>query len=903
MKVDRVFSNRSPSMKVKGEIGEWKCAPLFDAGPIKDLSERLGISSEIASFLLRRSGGSIHSAQNLWAGKCDLPYVRGLPGIEQAIDRIGLAIDTNEHVLIYSDFDADGVTSAAILKEALERAGAHRVSVFLPSRFEDGYGFHAHLMREFAEAEVGLVITADCGIVASEACSEARKFGIDVIVTDHHKIGDSLPDALCIIDPWLPSWKGFELQDLSGAAVAYLLVWGLLEKRNLIDEIEPDWATDLLTLSIAGDGQPVTGLNRAWVKKGLTSIENSSRQGILALLLVSGLAELRTDLPQNCAVREPEQGLREYLLKILDEGTMGTTDLKQSLVLTDIDYERDVVFGLVPRINAAGRMGHPIDAFDLLCSNDIDRCLGLALELEGLNEERRKTESIVLEECFKELEKYEAYCAVPGDDTDLPLEGTGISENAALDQNYSRYSVFAHKPSWHEGIIGIAASRVRDAYKRPCALVGGDGPVFKGSVRGVSGFNVYESLSMCKDLLVSFGGHEGAAGFSIDEKSIPGFIEAFEQACEHGFQGVSMEQSVYLDGMLRIDEATGDFLNSCLHLEPFGRGNPVPVFGISDCKITGARLLGKSMNHLELLVDAGEPLRFIWFGAGERAVDVCFSGKCDVAFSPARNTYNGKQSVSLQVKDVRPARSLLGHRYDGISKYISGSFPTLVYTWSKDAASSIYVALSRAGLDPKLHLKGQCKSLAHDAAYVLKQRNGLVVSTYPWDLLNEGKSSGVELIVAHGPVSQVSREELVRLARLPHVRVVDTDEYVEDARRWMRCLFPGKEDMEKLWSAFVQKSLGGSIPVWSTNPIDLDNLGDFEELSFEQKLLLVRSCISIMIELGMLSYGCVDKVPVAVLHRPKGKVSLKRSVTYSCGLRIRDAGLCDLAEFPELGRV
>lgn len=896
MKVEGTSFARAPSINVKGEIGEWEIAQICADGPHKELSKDLGISAELAWLLLRRSGGSVSGAKDLWTGRYDFPCVRGLPGIGKGIDRIISAIDTNEGILIYSDFDADGVTSAVILKEALELAGACHISVYLPSRFEDGYGFHAHLMTEFAEAGIGLIITADCGIVASDACTEAKGLGIDVVITDHHKLGDVIPDAFSIVNPWLPSWKGFELDDLSGAGVAYLLAWGLLEKRNLVNEIETDWAMDLLTISIAGDGQPVTGLNRAWVKRGLKSIETSNRQGILSLLLISGLAKLRTDRELDFVPRTVEQGLREYVSQILDEGALNVRDLKPFLVSKDIDYERDVMFGLVPRINAAGRMGHPVHAFNLLCSSDVHTCLGLALELEELNEERRKKESIVVQECLGEIETHGAFSQVCGDDYDLPLDETNACGNMDVQRGYLRYSVTAHKPSWHEGIIGIAASRVRDAYRRPCALVGGDGPVFKGSVRGVEGFNVYESLSSCKDLLVSFGGHEGAAGFSIEGVNISKFVESFERACESGFCGVSMEQSMELDGMLPVEKLMGDFLHSCLRLEPFGRGNPVPLFGVEDCKIEGARLLGKNMSHLELLVDAGHVLRFIWFGAGERAVDVCFPGKLDVAFTPAKNTYNGQQTVSLQVRDVRPARSLFGSNYGGICKHISGSCPCVIYTWSKDAASSIYVALRRAGIDAKLHLKGQRRSLAHDAAHALKQRTGLVISTYPWDLLSEGDNLELDVVVAHLPISWPSREKLESLGRLPRVHVINADEYYfEDSSRWLQCRFPGKEDMERVWSAFLRMSEGGSIPVWKMNLLDLDNFEVFEKLAYDQRLLLVRSCISIMMELRMLSYACVDKVPTAVIQRPKGKVSLSESDTYSHGLKIRETGTDNLA--------
>ena len=879
MKSNNKGSARLPLLDVRG-AGKWQLPPTYEEEQVQDLARQLNIPVDVASILLRRSGGSLSGAKSLWTGECGYPDIWALPGVKEGLQRLEHAICRKEHVLVYSDFDADGVTSAVILKEALCAAGVRDVSVFLPSRFEDGYGFHAHLIPGFAENGVNLIITADCGIVACEACDKARQFGIDVIITDHHKLGNELPAAFCIIDPHLPSWRDFDLDDLSGAGVAYLLARGLLEKRRLLDNMEPDWATDLLTLSIAGDGQAVRGLNRVWIVKGLKSIQESSRPGILALLLVSGLARLKADSYLARLVPEIKEGIEYLPMDVFEDLHIDTDALRESLELSQLEYERDIMFGLVPRINAAGRMEHANWAFNLLCEENVARSIQIALQLEKANQERRKTESSMIEECFNQIKDKGDMCAVVGDDIDL-------SGEIDLPSCYPHYSVFAYQPLWHEGIIGIGASRLRDAYGRPCALVGGEGPIFKGSVRGIDGFNVYECLSMCEEFLVSYGGHEGAAGFTIEEGNIPSFAHAFEAACEETFLGVSMEQIIELDGIIGPQQLKGDFLDYCLRLEPFGKGNPVPTFAIEGSKIIGLRLLGKDMNHLELIADAGDPMRFMWFNAGERGLESCFAGKCDIAFTPSRNTYMGQDSISFFVKDMRPAWSLFGHNYSHIAQDISNGDRFIIYTWSKDAAFSLYVALMRAGIDCKLHLKGERKASAHDARDLLRSRPGVVISTCPWDLLRGDEDFEVNIIALHPPISHCSLKRLSDMGYLTNINLVHLDRYLGDSRKWIECRFPIKESIERVWNILVRSNRGEPIPVWRLNPLVLTGIGGSEITLYEQQLLLLQSCISIFEELGMVRYDNVYRTPVLVLHKPKGKVNLRQSQIYSHGLGVR----------------
>ena len=628
---------------ITGDYVRWEQPVQIDDKQAGKLSEILSIPKKTSSLLLRRTGGQIADAKNMWAGQHPFPDVMALPGIEQAVSRISQAVDSREHVLIYSDFDADGITSAVILNEALEYVGIRNITVFFPSRFQEGYGFHSEVIERYSKQGAGLVITADCGITGQDACAKARELGIDVIITDHHKIGSHLPNALAIINPQLPSWQRFRLQDLSGAGVAYLLARGLFEQQGLLGEIPYNWACDMLVLSIAGDSQPVTGLNRVWVKEGLKLIRHTHRPGILALLCVSGIFNFAagsrqyasaSSRPVDILARKHQQGNRMF---------QDMEQLRDSIEVHDIDFERDIMFGLVPRINAAGRLSHARHAFDLLCESSIYRAYELAERLDKLNLERRQIERGMLDECFEQIEKR----------LQIPKEEKGSPE-------YPMYSVCAYGASWHEGIIGIAASRVRDRYQRPCAMIAGDGPVLKGSVRGIPGFNVFEALTQCKDLLLTFGGHEGAGGFSIHQGSVSAFACKFEDVTRELLKQRFIEPVIQLDDLLSVEDCHEGLLRSYLSLEPFGKNNPRPHLAIFDCKIARARLLGKAQKHLELTIEGANPLRLIWFGAGDRAADICLPGVCDMVFTPNRNVYMGREQISLFVEDLRPSWNLWG---------------------------------------------------------------------------------------------------------------------------------------------------------------------------------------------------------------------------------------------------
>ena len=422
-------------------------------------------------------------------------------------------------------------------------------------------------------------------------------------------------------------------------------------------------------------------------------------------------------------------------------------------------------------------------------------------------------------------------------------------------------------------------------------LDGRRGPVLKGSVRGIPGLNVHQALSECREFLVNYGGHESAGGFSVRDEDIPAFADKFEGVVRKLLEDKLLESVLQLDGLLGVEDCRDDVLMPLVSLEPFGAGNPRPALGVFGARITGARLLGKTGEHLELTIGAKggnyNQARLIWFGAGHRSLHVCFPGACDLVFTPNRDTYLGRERVSLYVEDVRLPWSMLGGNYLSLARYIPDGSPTVVYTWSSDAAASIWVGLRRLGAQAGLHLSGQRGALAHNARVILEKGDGVVVSTAPWELIDEDLGRELRLLVVHPPVSGKSSEKLTQLSMTPGVESMFLDTYVDDSIRWLHARYPSKEYVERVWKFLIGRPGNGKIPVWEASPLYKQGIAGLEGAAYEQQLVLLGSCISIMMELDMISSDLVNRMPMFVLHRPKGQVSLSGSPMYVQGRRLR----------------
>lgn len=821
---------------------DWRLPSPLDPVLVDGLCREAGVIPEVASILLRRSGNDpvralsflrdqdVASRSASLSGLPGFPGASVVPGMQAAVDRIAAARESGERVVVYSDFDCDGVTSAAVLKEALEQAGFDDFEVYFPSRIDEGYGFHAGSAVALAERGASLFITCDCGISGLEACEALASLGRDVIVTDHHLPGLELPAAVAVLDPHLPSWASFGLEGLSGAGVAYMLSVALFERLGVA--APGNWAHDLLTLSIAGDGQPVLGLNRALIRSGLASLTESDRPGIRALARVAGLGEA------GGAARKM------------------------------LSFDRDVTFGLVPRINAAGRLADPRLAFDLLCTGDPLRAEDLAQELDALNRQRKEIEDAILEGCWEDLS---------GD----------------------KYALCAFRPGWHEGVIGIACSRVREAFGRPAVLVGGEGDLLKGSVRGVPGFNVCGALAKCGALLAAYGGHEAAGGFSIKKENVDRFFEEFDRVSAEMLRLAPAEGGAPVDEVLPFSRITEDNLRAFYGLEPFGDSNPIPQVACADCEVAQVGLMGSAQDHLQIALSKdGTSRRFLWFGQGKAARDIAVMGRVDALFAPYRSTFRGQEQLSPLLRDLRPAWSSSGLLYADLAKKVPRSRPVIIYTWSEGAAESLWTALRKEGRVAGLHRAGERGGAAREPGAVLAGPDGVVVSLAPWDLAEQGAL----LTVLHPPLEPEDREALDSLARrsggLESVpgdssAAATGDGLIRDADNWLAWTHPEKDRLRALWKFLTHDYQGGRVPLvelgrqWQ-EVLDCAGFPAGDRCS-EGGRLLLTSALRIFEEVSLATYDQSRRAPEMVLRTSGPKVSLEGSQTFMAGERLRAA--------------
>ncbi len=824
-------AKRAASSRGLPRYDEWRLPDPVDPALAESLAGRLPVHSSVLPVVVKRCAGDPEKARHLlFPAEIEMPDPRVLPGVEAAVRRLIQAITRDERIVVYSDYDADGVTGAAIMKEALDFAGAKRVAVYFPSRFQEGYGFHASSVEQIVSEGPCLFVTTDCGITGVEGCRQAALLGSHVIVTDHHLPGQRLPDALSIIDPHLPEWAGLGLWDLTGAGVAYLLACALFIKAGVEKAVPHDWAHDLLTLSIAGDGYPVVGINRYWVTSGLSSLVRTRRPGIAALLQVAG---------------------------IWGEGAQKRT----------ISFERDVTFGLVPRLNAAGRLEDARSAFRVLVEKDPEEAMCLAIHLDKLNRERRAMEEAILGSCASELERDEG----------------------------NSFAVCLSGSDWHEGVIGIVASKLKEDVGLPVVLAAGTGDVLRGSVRGIPGFNVVEALTKCGEFLVAFGGHEGAGGFSVRREALGEFFSRFKEVSAELLSSSVLSVPLDVDGVLDVREASEETLKALMALEPFGQGNEIPIMACLDCSIEDIAVMGKSGDHLKLrLSKDGASREFIWFGMGSLARTVALMGRVDVAFVPYRNVYLGEERFSALVRDMRPSWAESGKGYDELVRDVeaaaSSGRSSIVYTWSHHAARSIWTAFRKAGLKAALHLEGYSPVESHEANLALSTPGGVAVSTAPWELQMSAWAGGIEVFVAHEPFAVGSAKKLRDFCASCGASWAGRPELAESSMSWLSWTYPEKESVQLVWKSLKECSSNDSVPYVCLDDVRrevMDGLGYGSRLpgAFEGGRLLIEKVLSILEEMGSVEHDCSRRVPSLRL-RAGGKFHLASSPTYVEGKRV-----------------
>ncbi len=550
---------------------------------IKRLSRKLNIPEFICSVLLKRGITSIESCHKFLSPSLDQlhePFL--LNDMEKSVNRICSAIKQQQKILICGDYDVDGITSVALLKQCLPRIGAE-VLTYLPDRFSDGYGFQENAVDFAAKNNVQLIITVDCGITANATVKYALSFGIDVIITDHHEPGTTLPEAVAVLDPKRRD-STYPDTNLAGVGVAFKLIQALIERKILQIPIQP--LLELVALGTVADVAQLTGENRIFVYFGLESLTHTSHPGLRALMKISGLVHGRK----------------------LDPVAIG--------------------FQLGPRINAVGRLGSPEVALNLLLTHSTTDAEYLADQLNQFNQKRQAIEEKIIKIVDSEVQKIN------------------------LDQE--PFIVVAGK-DWHEGVIGIVASKITERYFRPCTVISIKDGIGKGSGRSIPDFNLFESLTEVQDLLIEFGGHQIAAGFRIQADLIPEFTKRCIEIARRKLTADDFIPKTEIDGVLDLAELSFSSLRTLDKLSPFGLGNPKPKFLIRSLKTKFVpRRVGNDGVHLKMILTKGsESISAIAFNFGKYFDLIRAAEFLDIIATPEINIWNQRESLQLHIHDIR----------------------------------------------------------------------------------------------------------------------------------------------------------------------------------------------------------------------------------------------------------
>ena len=542
-----------------------------------ELAATLGVSELTAGVLVRRGYGDPTAAAAFLAGELPPhdPFLLG--DMRTACERIRAAIADGRRICVHGDYDVDGISATALAVLLLRELGAD-VDWHLPSRFDEGYGVRGETLARLADEGCGLVLTVDCGITAVEEVAEARARGLEVIVTDHHRAGDALPD--CPIVATRPS--DYPFPELCGTGVVDKLGQALFG----VDSGVPKRHLDLVAMATIADVVPLLDENRTLAVAGLRALARTQKPGLQALMRGAGV--------------DPAA---------VDAGAVG--------------------FRLGPRINAAGRLGHPRAALELLLTDDADEAGALARQLEELNQERQAVEGRILREAVAAVESW-----------------------PEADRRRRAYVVAGE--DWHEGVIGIVASRLVERFNRPVVLIAGGEGEWKGSGRSIPSFDLHAGLGACADLLGRWGGHRAAAGLSIAPENVSAFAERFAAHAAGVLEEGDLQPLTRIDAIVpRGTRLSLDLCAELARLAPFGLGNPEVTLLAPGCEIGELATVGEG-KHLRFRVrrDGADAGAAIAFGSGSRLDVYRQAGRWDVAFRLNENRWNGTVAPQLVVRRI-----------------------------------------------------------------------------------------------------------------------------------------------------------------------------------------------------------------------------------------------------------
>lgn len=581
---------------------KWVVRPAGDAAKVETLSTTLGIDPRLANLLVQRGIDTTELARQFFDPKLDElhdPYL--MKDMMLAVQRIEQAISNGERVMVYGDYDVDGITAVALVYNFLSR-WMDDLLFYIPDRYAEGYGISEKGIDYAADNGAKLIIALDCGIKACSKVAYAKRKGVDFIICDHHLPGESIPQAVAVLDPKRADCT-YPFKDLSGCGVGFKLVQAFCQFKELpFDTIEP--LLDLVAVSIASDIVPIIGENRILAHYGLVRLNSQPNKGLAAIIKLCGLER------HNIAID-------------------------------------DIVFKIGPRINAAGRMEIEIDEEDpraqsggrtavrLLTALNEQRALYFVQQIDTFNKDRKSI------------------------DRNITLEAHSYLEQSPELQ--AKKCTVIYNPNWMKGVVGIVASRLIETYFRPTVVLTMSHGLVTGSARSVPGFDLYQAVESCSDLLENFGGHTYAAGLTMKPERVEEFKARFEAYVEANIEPDMLVPQIDIDEPLQFADITPAFRRTLNAFQPFGPGNPAPVFVTRNVSDNGtARLVGARGEHLKMELIQGQrpftPMSAIAFGQTDHFDHIKRGGAIDICYNVVENHYQGNVTPQLRIKDIKPSR-------------------------------------------------------------------------------------------------------------------------------------------------------------------------------------------------------------------------------------------------------
>lgn len=564
-----------------------------DEATITSLSQQLRVTPLMAQVLVARGYTTADDAKRHLEPKLsNLHEPSLLPGVPEAAERIVKAINDQRRITIYGDYDVDGVTSTALLWHCLKLHNA-KVDYYIPCRTTEGYGLNEAAIRQLHEEDPKrLLISVDCGIVSVHEATVAKDIGLELIITDHHTIGEELPDAAVLVHPRLPG-TDYPFGELCGVGVAFKLAWAVCKITGDGERASPRMreflksAVGLTAIGTVADVVPLVDENRIIVRYGLQSLRENPSPGLAALIKISKL------------------------------------DKKPQLTAEDIG------FGIGPRINAAGRLGQARLAVEMLTTENPERAIALAAYVDELNKNRKTVERRITKEAKEMVEAHPEW----EDHKTLVLA----------------------KHDWHQGVIGIAASRIAETYEKPTVIIClKDDGTGTGSARSFAGFDMYAGLEASSDSLLGFGGHKAAAGIQIVGKNVDELRTSLANWAANNFAPTEEELALRVDAEVHLSEVTKRAVAELEHLGPFGAANPKPRFASVRVDLAEPpKTMGDGAQHLAIRVKQhSTKIRAVAFGRGEWATEIAaVEGQLAISYAPQINSFNGFERVELQLHD------------------------------------------------------------------------------------------------------------------------------------------------------------------------------------------------------------------------------------------------------------